>query len=211
MSHGAALLDDRRAAPALARPSRARALATVVSGAALAGLGLMHFAVDGLSSVLVPLQPVLAARTDAGPALLGLVVAVALSTASLLQPLAARLVHRFGERGVAVVGAVLAAIGYGAVPVAGSVVQVVVSVVVGGVGSSLFHPAAGALMARAAGEGRGALPLAAFSAVGTAGAAVVPFGSPRLRRQPRLGGGGAGRGRSRRPERGGQGRGVPTG
>lgn len=176
MSHGVALVDDRTAEPAPVRRSRRRALVGVVSGAALAGLGLMHFAVDGLSSVLVPLQPVLAARTGARPALLGLVVAVALSTASLLQPFAARLVRRFGERGVAAGGAVLAAIGYGAVPVAGSVVQAVVSVVVGGVGSSLFHPAAGALMARTAGEGRDALPLAAFSAVGTAGAAVVPFG-----------------------------------
>lgn len=118
----------------------------------------------------------MSARTGARPALLGLVVAVALSSASLLQPLAARLVRRFGERHVAAAGAVLAGIGYGFVPAADSVSHAVASVVIGGVGSSLFHPAAGALMARAAGAGRESVPLAAFSAVGTAGAAIVPFG-----------------------------------
>ncbi len=176
MSHGAVLVDSPTVTPTTAGPRRTHALTGAVSTAALAGLGLMHFAVDGLSSVLVPLQPVIAARTGATPALLGLVVAVALSTGSLLQPLAARLVHRYGQRRVATVGAVLGAIGYGFVPVASSVVQAVVAVVVGGVGSSLFHPAAGALMARASGAGGDALSLAVFSAVGTAGAAIVPFG-----------------------------------
>ncbi|HET6967376.1 MAG TPA: MFS transporter [Ornithinibacter sp.] len=176
MSDGAVLVGGPTAVSTRARPSRARARVGVASGVSLAGLGLMHFAVDGLISVLVPLQPVLSARTGARPALLGLVVAVALATASLLQPLTARLVRRFGERRVAGAGALLAAIGYGSVPAAGGVVQAAAAVVVGGVGSSLFHPAAGALMARAAGAGRESLPLAAFSAVGTAGAAVVPFG-----------------------------------
>ncbi|WP_392545271.1 MFS transporter [Oryzobacter telluris] len=147
-----------------------------MTAAALAGLGLMHFALDGLTSVLVPLQPTLASRTGASPSVLGLVVAVALAAASLLQPLTARLVHRHGERSVAAAGAVLAAAGYGAVPAAENVLQAVLAVVIGGVGSSLFHPSAGALMARAATSGRESLPLAAFSAVGTAGSALVPFG-----------------------------------
>jgi FSR family fosmidomycin resistance protein-like MFS transporter len=153
-----------------------RRSAAVVAGVALAGLGLMHAAVDGLTSILVPLQPVLSARTGASPSVLSLVVAVALASASLLQPLAARLVHRHGERPVAAAGAVLAAVGYGAVPAVSGVLEAVVAVVVGGLGSALFHPAAGALMARAAGPGRESLPLAAFSAVGTAGSALVPFG-----------------------------------
>lgn len=163
------------AAPVASRPRTSR-LAAAMAAVAVAGLGLMHFAVDGLTSVLVPLQPVLSSRTGASASLLGLVVAVALATASLLQPLTARLVNRQGERRVAAAGAVLAAVGYGAVPAAGEVLQAVVAVVVGGLGSALFHPAAGALMARVARPGRESLPLAAFSAVGTAGAALVPFG-----------------------------------
>ncbi|MFQ6171300.1 MFS transporter [Oryzobacter sp. R7] len=154
----------------------AQRVAAVATAAALAGLGLMHFALDGLTSLLVPLQPLLASRTGASPSVLSLVVAVALAAASLLQPLSARLVHRHGERRVAAAGAVLAGVGYGAVPAAGSVLQAVLAVLVGGMGSSLFHPAAGALMARAARSGRESLPLAAFSAVGTAGSALVPFG-----------------------------------
>lgn len=171
------------AAPATARTARtasarraAHRVAAVATAAALAGLGLMHFALDGLTSLLVPLQPVLASRTGASPSVLSLIVAAALAAASLLQPLSARLVHRHGERRIAAAGAFLAAAGYGAVPAAGSVLQAVIAVLVGGMGSSLFHPAAGALMARAARSGRESLPLAAFSAVGTAGSALVPFG-----------------------------------
>lgn len=154
---------------------RRLAAAATAPVVAIAGLGLMHFALDGLTSVLLTLQPVLAVRIGAAPAVLGLIVAVALSTASLLQPLAARLADRFGHRTMAAAGAVLAAIGYGSVPAATSVAQTAVAVLVGGAGSSLFHPAAAAMVARSAKRGREALPIAAFSAVGTAGAAVVPF------------------------------------
>jgi FSR family fosmidomycin resistance protein-like MFS transporter len=135
----------------------------------------MHFVMDGLTTTLVPFQPQLAQQTGARPALLGLVVATALATSSLLQPLAARLVQRRGERAVAVAGAILAALGYGAVPAVTSVAQAVILVVIGGIGSALFHPAAGALVAGTARRGREATALALFSAVGTAGAAIVPF------------------------------------
>src|SRR5687768_12045385 len=83
----------------VARPvSRAVTPARALAGsAALVGLGAMHFALDGLTSVLVTLQPDLAVRTGARPAMLSLVVGAALATASLLQPLAARLTNRFGE------------------------------------------------------------------------------------------------------------------
>ena len=47
--------------------------------------------------------------------------------------------------------------------------------IVGGLGSALFHPGAGAMVARAAPAGREALPLAVFSAVGTAEAALIPI------------------------------------
>jgi FSR family fosmidomycin resistance protein-like MFS transporter len=135
----------------------------------------MHFALDGLTSVLVTLQPTLAVRIAAAPATLGLIVAVALSTASLLQPVAARLAGRFGDPAVAAAGAVLAAIGYGSVPATTTVPLTVAAVTLGGIGSALFHPAAGALVARTVQPGREALPIAAFSAVGTAGTAIVPF------------------------------------
>ena len=159
--------------PAVSRViTPARALA---ASAALVGLGAMHFALDGLTSVLVTLQPHLEARTGARPAMLGLVVGAALATASLLQPLAARVANRFGERWAATAGAVLAAVGYGAVPATSTVPQTIAAVVVGGLGSALFHPAAGALVIRGAQRVGGALPLAAFSAVGTAGAALVPM------------------------------------
>ena len=147
----------------------------LAASAALIGLGAMHFALDGLTSVLVTLQPHLAARTGARPAMLGLVVGTALATASLLQPLTARVSNLIGERWAAVAGALLAAVGYGMVPAAGTVPEAITAVVVGGLGSALFHPSAGALVVRGARKSGGALPLAAFSAVGTAGSALVPM------------------------------------
>jgi len=170
----ALLVDSRLDLPAAPSQARRRLLSRAVAVAAVGALGAMHFALDGLTSILVALQPVLADRTGARPATLGLVVAIGLASASLLQPLAARLVHRYGERLVAVTGAMMAALGYGLIPATGSVAQTVAAVVAGGIGSALFHPAAGALVARTAGAGRETLPLAAFSAVGTAGAALVP-------------------------------------
>lgn len=143
-------------------------------GAILVGLGLMHFVLDGLVNLLVPLQPLLATRTGASPTALSGLVAAAVAAASLLQPLSARFAIRYGERPATVLGAVLASAGYGALPAVETVAQSLAVVAVGGLGSSLFHPAAGALMARVAEPGRESLPLAAFSAVGTAGAAILP-------------------------------------
>ena len=144
--------------------------------AAFAVLGVMHLAVDGLTAMILPLQAVLAQRLTATSAQLGVLVAVSLTAATLLQPAAARLVLRYGELRAVVTGALLATAGYGLLPAAGSLEQGALAVMVGGAGSALFHPAAGGLLAGMAQPGREALPLALFSAVGTAGAAGVPIG-----------------------------------
>lgn len=151
-----------------------RRRAPAVGGVVLA-LGAMHLALDGLTGVLVPLQPVLQARTGARPVELGALVALALASATLLQPLTAAAAMRWGDGRAAIFGALLAAVGYGTLPAAASTWHAAAAVVVGGTGSALFHPGAGALVARAAPPGGEALPLAAFSAVGTGGAALVPL------------------------------------
>ena len=170
-----AVLEHRHRVEGVVRPHLTNRRRALGAAAALIGLGAMHFALDGLTSVLVALQPDLAARTGARPAMLSLVVGAALATASLLQPLAARLSSTFGERRAVAAGAILAAVGYGSVPAAASVPQAIAAVVVGGLGSALFHPSAGALVVRGAAQAGTGLPLAAFSAVGTAGAALVPL------------------------------------
>lgn len=131
--------------------SRLRTTATITVSALVVALGAMHLILDGLTGVLIPLQPTLGARTGAAPA------------------------TRWGEGRVAILGGVLAASGYGMLPAAGTPAQAAAAVVVGGAGSALFHPGAGALVVRAAPLGGEALPLAMFSAVGTGGAALVPL------------------------------------
>ena len=211
MSDTSVLLGGRAAAPARLTRTRRRAQTGAVSAVAFAGLGLMHFAVrrsdqcPGSSSARVGGAHRGSARLARGGR------CPRPSTASLVQPLTARLVRRFGERGVAAAGALFAAVGYGSVPAVGSGTQAVVAVVVGGVGSALFHPAAGALIAQAAGAGRESLQLAAFSAVGAAGAAVVSFGV--LVSVDSLGWAAAAPAAAAAPGRHGrpQGRGVPAG
>lgn len=155
--------------------SRLRTTATITVSALVVALGAMHLILDGLTGVLIPLQPTLGARTGAAPATLGLLVALALASASMLQPVTAAAATRWGEGRVAILGGVLAASGYGMLPAAGTPAQAAAAVVVGGAGSALFHPGAGALVVRAAPLGGEALPLAMFSAVGTGGAALVPL------------------------------------
>ncbi|MDN5749662.1 MAG: MFS transporter [Pseudonocardia sp.] len=157
------------------RPARLRRGTGAAASLLVIALGVMHLALDGLTGVLVPLQPVLADRIGADTATLGLLVALALASASLLQPVTARMAMRWGDGRAAVAGTLLAAAGYGALPAVASTTAAAVAVVVGGLGSALFHPGAGAMVARAAPPGREALPLAVFSAVGTAGAALVPI------------------------------------
>lgn len=98
-----------------------------------------------------------------------------MASASLLQPVTARIAMRWGDGRTATAGTVLAAAGYGALPAATSTAAAAAAVIVGGLGSALFHPGAGAMVARAAPAGREALPLAVFSAVGTAEAALIPI------------------------------------
>lgn len=157
------------------RPARLRWGTGAAASLLVIALGVMHLTLDGLTGVLVPLQPVLADRIGADPATLGLLVALALASASLAQPVTARMAMRLGEGRAAVAGTLLAAAGYGSLPAVTSTTAAAVAVVVGGFGSALFHPGAGAMVARAAPPGREALPLAVFSAVGTAGAALVPI------------------------------------
>lgn len=152
-----------------------RRLIGSATGLLLVALGVMHLSLDGLTGVLVPLQPLLAERTGATPPTLGLLVALALASASLLQPVTAQMAMRWGDGRVAATGTVLAAAGYGALPAATSITAAAAAVLIGGLGSALFHPGAGSMVARAAPPGREALPLAVFSAVGTAGAALVPI------------------------------------
>lgn len=152
------------------RTKRVLGTVSVIAVAAAAA----HLFLDGLAGSLIPLQAVIQNRTGADPAILGILVSVALASASLFQPMGARLAQRFGDGSLAITGAFLAAAGYGLLPAVGHPAQAIAAVVAGGLGSAMFHPAAGALVARSAPAGQESLPVAVFSAVGMAGAALVP-------------------------------------
>ncbi|WP_368784587.1 MFS transporter [Arthrobacter sp. SX1312] len=151
-----------------------RRSALTSAGAVALALGAVHLIVDGLGSSVITLQAVIRDQTSAGPAMLSLLIAVAFSSSSLLQPLGARAARKLGDGRMAIMGSVLAAFGYSLLPFATQPGHAIAAVAVGGLGSALFHPAAGALAARSASVGQESLSLAVFSAVGMAGSALVP-------------------------------------
>ena len=152
-------------------PSPRRGILTGTGLAAL--LAAAHLATDTVAGTFAGLLPVIQARFGlAETALAGLVAALALGT-SISQPVFGALADRLGRRGVAALGAVLSASLLSLVPIAPTVALLFALLLVGGLGSAAFHPAAAGI-ARAAGERNRALAVGLFSAGGTLGVALGP-------------------------------------
>lgn len=54
------------------RPLTSRGVPATALGALVVALGVMHLSLDGLTGILIPLQPTLSATTGTDPAALGL-------------------------------------------------------------------------------------------------------------------------------------------
>lgn len=118
---------------------------SVVGGCVMLGLGLV-----------LPVLPVYAATFGAGPAQIGVLVALFALLRLATSPFCGRLAARFGERRVLVAGLLLCAVSSALTAFAGSYGQLLVFRGLGGVGSVLFSVSALAtLLAVAPAEQRG--------------------------------------------------------
>ncbi len=133
-----------------------------------------HFFNDFFSGTLSALLPTFQVRFGVGELTLAVFVATLSLSSSVLQPLFGAVADRLGRRVVAAGGVMLSSAILSSMAVVPSPWLLVPLLLLGGLGSAAFHPAATSL-ARAAARGKGGLALGIFSAGGTAGMAMGPL------------------------------------
>jgi FSR family fosmidomycin resistance protein-like MFS transporter len=140
---------------------------------ALIALCLGHFVGDSYTTFLAPLLPLLMERHGLGLSQAGGLVALLSLSTHLAQPAWGYVADRWPGRSAALFGPVVAAIGMSALGVAANMVQVVLALVLGGMGMAAFHPQAASL-ARASSGPRRAFGMSLFISSGNLGFALGP-------------------------------------
>ena len=133
-----------------------------------------HLVNDGYGGLLAPLLPLLIDRLGLSLALAGLLGTIQIVVNSASQPGLGFLIDRSGRPSLVALGPVLTLCAMSFIGRAGSYGQIVLLMVIAGIGSALFHPAAAALVGGGTGGNR-CLRMALFSSGGTAGAALTPL------------------------------------
>ncbi len=140
-----------------------------------AGLLFVGHAVnDGYGGFFAPLLPLLIERLDLSLTTVGLLGTLRILTNSSLQPALGHLIDRAERPSLVVVGPLLTVIAMSFVGRAANVATLVALLVVAGVGTALFHPAAASLVT-ADRSPRAGLLMAFFSAGGAVGSALAPL------------------------------------
>jgi FSR family fosmidomycin resistance protein-like MFS transporter len=153
------------------RPSR-----PVRSAAYLAGLvALAHGVNDTYAAFLAPLLPRIMDKMGLSIALAAMLATTLSLAASVLQPLMGYLSDRYGRRTFVVLGPLLSAVFLSLIGVTSSFGILVAFLLLGGLGSAVFHPP-GASMAARISEGKGSgLRMSIFSLGGSLGWAIGPL------------------------------------
>jgi FSR family fosmidomycin resistance protein-like MFS transporter len=132
-----------------------------------------HAVNDGFSGFFAPLLPLLIQRLDLSLALAGFLGTIRILTNSVLQPSLGHWIDRSQRPSLVVIGPLLTIAAMSFIGGARSVTALVLLLLVAGVGTALFHPAAASLVT-AAKPARAGLMMAFFSSGGTVGAALAP-------------------------------------
>jgi FSR family fosmidomycin resistance protein-like MFS transporter len=144
---------------------------------ASAGIPLLLIAVhatnDAFAAMLAALLPTLQARFHLSEAVLAMFVATLSFSSAMTQPLFGAVADRVGRRTMAALGIVTSTVLLSLVAVAPSPAALFALLLLGGLGSGAFHPAATSLM-RVLGERFKELAVALFSSGGTLGMAFGP-------------------------------------
>lgn len=153
---------------------RIRGFGGGAGGVALA-VGVAHTLNDAYASFLHPLLPRI--MEDLGLSITmaaSLVIGLGLGT-SLLQPIVGYWADRYGRKPLVIAGPILSGVFLSMIGFAPTFGVLTVLLVVGGVGSAMFHPPAAAMSARVS-EGKGSgLRMSLFSFGGTMGYAFGPL------------------------------------
>ena len=134
-----------------------------------------HFINDNFTSLLSPLGPAIAAKFGVTLAETGVLVALLSLVGSVSQPIFGMLGDRVDRRWLAAAGPVLAAIGMTLMGYAPTFLALGMLIVLGGIGSAVFHPSGAAFVAANSNIEKRGLYASIFSAGGTAGLALGPL------------------------------------
>ena len=133
-----------------------------------------HLLNDGFASFLAPLLPLLIQRLDLSFAMAGLLGTTRILMNSLLQPGLGHLVDRVQRPWLVIIGPILTVTAMSFIGRADNYLYLLIIMVISGLGTALFHPAAAALVAVGNHERRG-LMMALFSSGGSFGGALAPI------------------------------------
>jgi FSR family fosmidomycin resistance protein-like MFS transporter len=134
-----------------------------------------HFVNDNFTSLLTPLQPDIARAFNVTKVETGALVSLLALVGSVLQPMFGGLGDRFDRRYLAAAGPMLSALGMTLMGLAPNLWLMGFFVVLGGIGSAVFHPSGAAFVASNSQLERRGLYASIFSAGGTAGLSLGPL------------------------------------
>lgn len=137
-------------------------------------LFLGHFINDGYGSFFAPLLPLLIDRLDLSLAMAGIMGTTRILINSFTQPVFGQIVDRMERPFLVVLGPLLTICAMSMIATVKTPGQLFLVLIIGGIGTALFHPAAAALVGGAKGATNRGVMMALFSAGGTAGAALAP-------------------------------------
>ncbi len=157
-------------------------MSTTVRNTAAAGrtlvIGLVtasHFVNDNFTSLLGPLQPAIADAYRVTLVETGVLVSLLALVGSVIQPIFGAIGDRVDRRYLAAAGPILTALGMTLMGYAPNVYVLGLLVMLGGLGSAIFHPSGAAYVAANSDQAKRGLYASIFSAGGTAGLALGPF------------------------------------
>ena len=134
---------------------------------------LAHALHDGYTDMIYVLLPIWQADFGLSYGALAMLRGIYAGTMASLQIPAGRLAQRLGSRATLALGTLLAALGYAAAGMSGSLLGLCVALAISGSGSSTQHPLASGAVSRAYGrEARG--PLSIYNFSGDLGKAALP-------------------------------------
>lgn len=136
---------------------------------------VVHGTNDAFTSMLAALLPTLQLRFGISETVLAALVATMSFSSSVTQPFFGAIADRLGRRVVAAAGVALSSGLLSLMGVAPSAWVLFALLLVGGLGSGAFHPAATGMAREAAKRGNPGLAMGLFSAGGTIGLAIGPL------------------------------------
>ena len=137
-------------------------------------LFLGHFINDGYGSFFAPLLPLLIDRLDLSLAMAGIMGTTRILINSFTQPIFGHIVDRMDRPFLVALGPMLTVLAMSMIGMVTASSQLFLVLILGGIGTALFHPAAAALVGGARNARNRGVLMAFFSAGGTMGGAAAP-------------------------------------